>query len=61
MPILRGGVFATSSASPAGVKPLNNPTTQNSAANHNADGANGTSAIAQPMPSIARSTMILRP
>ena len=46
---------------PAGVKPLHKPIRQNNPANHNGEGANGTSDIAKPMPSIARSTMILRP
>ncbi len=60
-PMRSGGVFATISACEDMVPPLKNPTSENRQANHSGVVANGISDMKKPMPSIARSTMILRP
>ena len=56
-----GGVFATISAMPAPELPLNTPTQHSRTANQSGVGANADSNMNEPMPSVARSIMILRP
>lgn len=56
-----GGVLATSSAIEAAVEPLNSPTSMMRHANAKGLGANGTRVKHAPMPTVARSTLILRP
>ena len=60
-PMRCGGVFATISACDDIVPPLKNPTSENRQANTSGEGANGISDMKNPMPSIARRIMILRP
>jgi hypothetical protein len=60
-PMRAGGVLPTMSAMPAADEPLKIATQHSRAANQNGVGANAASVMKEPMPSIARSTMILRP